>query len=45
MIEKINKTYARYDSFIAAAFDLRSNPDVLAAASINLSEEVGVSPS
>ncbi|WP_226679059.1 hypothetical protein [Mesobacillus jeotgali] len=42
IIKKINDTYARYNSLIEAAFDVDANSAVLAAASVNLAEALGV---
>jgi hypothetical protein len=42
IISKINATYARYNSLIEAAFDENANAAVLAAASVELAQELGV---
>lgn len=42
IIAKITSTYERFNSLIEAAFDIKANSAVLAAASVNLALEVGV---
>ena len=42
LVDQINKTYARFQSLVDAAFDLEMNTAALAAASIVLAEEMGV---
>lgn len=42
IINKINQTYARFNSLIEAAFDPNANSAVLAAASVDLAVELGV---
>lgn len=42
IISKINATYARYNSLIEAAFDVNANAAVLAAASVELAQELSV---
>lgn len=42
LIEQINSTYARFNSLVDAAFDVSANTAVLAAASVELAEAIGV---
>ncbi|MCQ4089148.1 hypothetical protein [Exiguobacterium sp. LL15] len=42
LIEKINATFSRYHSLIDAAFDMEANSASIAAASIELAEELNV---
>lgn len=42
LIEQINHTYSRFHSLVDAAFDVSVNTSVLAAASIELAEALGV---
>ncbi|WP_339257108.1 hypothetical protein [Paenibacillus sp. FSL P2-0136] len=45
IITRINQTYSRYHSLIDAAFDVKANSAVLAAASVDLAVELGVEES
>ncbi|MCL6604976.1 MAG: hypothetical protein K6T94_19095 [Paenibacillus sp.] len=45
IITRINQTYSRYHSLIEAAFDVKANSAVLAAASVDLAVELGVEES